>query len=213
MKMLASGGTLRSVPAEPGRSRRTLAELTGLTSFPALATQRMRLRAWELADAAKVDFLCRDRNIDGTSDTTPRICNTEQARQWIARNLPAWDIASSLNWAVISLLDDRLVGHVGLSELGQQEGIARLSFWIGRDAESVINGVDCVQAVLAFAFTLLRMSYVRARHASDEDFTAKVLTTIGMRRQRGTPPAPRGTPRLQDDSPWGISKSEWVGSL
>ncbi len=198
----------RPVPSALGRwSVRALRRST----YPVIATARLRLRAFETADTPRLVALASemaDATIGVSHPTT-----TEYAQRWIESHALAWEARQSLHWAVSTLADDRVVGYAGLLDIDLESQQAELSLWVGGRSERRGYTADSAQAVLAFAFTALGMNRVYGSHTAKHPRFPRILTRIGMRREGLLRQRVRTSEQFADVLVWAVLKADWISSL
>ena len=68
------------------------------------------------------------------ADTTiglPYPYTNEFARLWISSHADEWEARRGLNWTVVKIGDDQIVGYAGLHNMDVGQRQAELRFWVG----------------------------------------------------------------------------------
>lgn len=162
--------------------------------MPILLTQRLRLRPFELADAAEVRRLAGAREIAATTQNIPHPYPEGGAEAWILTHPGAWERREALSLAVVRRADETLVGSIGL-ELALPDERAEIGYWIGVPYWGLGYATEGSRAIVAWAFEMLPIHRIHARHIASNPASGAVLRKLGMRRE--------GTQRRQVVK-WGV---------
>jgi [ribosomal protein S5]-alanine N-acetyltransferase len=185
----------------------------GMLPFPALATARLRLRPLVPRDTLEIAAIAAEpESVDGTLDA-PSPAEREFQREWISSHSRAERQDQSLHWAVSLLGDDRIIGYTGLDDIEVEHGQAELSFWFEAAQDWTSYAAEAAQAALAFAFTDLGLSRVRAFSLAGHEQPAAVLGGAGLHVSRPAKADSAWNEPFKDVLMWETSRSQWINHL
>ncbi len=144
-----------------------------------LATRRLKLRPFTLADAARVQELAGDRAIADTTLTVPHPYEQGMAEAWIATHGPAFKAAELLVLAMTLPARDTVIGAIGL-KLETVHGRGTLGYWVGREYWGRGYCTEAARALLAQAFGTLGLNKIDAECLCRNPASARVLVKLGM---------------------------------
>ena len=179
--------------------------------IPTLETDRLKLRAFSLADAADVQQLAGDRAIADTTLTIPHPYTDGDAENWIARHQPEFEQGKSVVFAVTRKADGRLVGAIGLSHMvaGHQ---AELGYWIGQPYWNQGICTEACREVLRYAFSELGLIRVHCYHLTRNPASGRVMQKLGMQREGSRRKHIKKWDQFEDLELYGVLKADWVNS-
>jgi ribosomal-protein-alanine N-acetyltransferase len=160
---------------------------------PTLHTTRLLLRPFTPADAPEVQRLAGQFAIADTTLAIPHPYPDGAAEAWIREHAQHFIDGQSAIFAITDKEQGHLLGAIGLERMSQHRK-AEMGYWI---RVSLWNRGYCTEAalaVLAYAFDVLDINKVVARHFSRNPASGRVMQKIGMRHE--------GTLR-QDVIKWG----------
>jgi RimJ/RimL family protein N-acetyltransferase len=156
-----------------------------LNSNPAFVSRRFSFREFIPRDIRKMAGVAREHaKVDATAELY-RPGDEEDARRWLGQpTAPAY--ATPLHWAICSRDDGCVIGYSGLNTLDLKRRQAKLRFWIGSGIEAqgysnFANAIECVEAVMDFAFTELALCRVYALQLMRQPRPGQILAAIKMR--------------------------------
>lgn len=182
-------------------------------SFPTIATERLRLRPFDLADIASLLLIINEQGVGDSVIDLPSHFTGRYARDWIATHAADWEDQRAVHWAVSQLTDQRLIGYAGLTRLDLQNRQAALSVLLGCTTERRSLAVEAGQVAMAFAFTTLGMHRVYALQLARDAFVGRVLASIGMRPEGLLHERACKWEQYEDVRVWASLRSEWMDSL
>lgn len=162
------------------------------------------LRRFRGEDASPVAALCGDPAVATMTAAIPHPYTCAMAAEWIADQQR--DPAPEHTYAILRRADETLIGAVGLRPV-ETEG-DMLGYWIGRPYWGRGHATDAATAVLAFAFTLLNLDAVHARHLERNPASGRVLQKCGMHEVRREDSPHRGGPP-EPFRFWTIDRDAW----
>ncbi|HEY8992004.1 MAG TPA: GNAT family N-acetyltransferase [Luteolibacter sp.] len=145
-----------------------------------LETDRLRLRPFSIADAARVQELAGDARVAETTVRIPHPYGDGVAEAWIAAHPHDWRKRRSVTFAVELRETRELVGAVSL-RLFAQGPRAELGFWIGLPFWNQGYATEAGREVVRFGFEELGLQGIQARHLLGNTTAGRVLEKLGMR--------------------------------
>jgi len=182
-----------------------------MTERPTLETIRLILRPFTLADAPEVQRLAGDRAIASTTLSIAHPYEDGMAERWISRHQDAFEQGTQYSFAITRRVDGALLGAIGLHPTPAHRH-AELGYWIGVPYWNQGYTSEAAAAVLGYAFTVLRLHRVFAKHVTRNPASGRVMQKIGMTYE--------GTLRghtlkwdvFEDVAVYGILAGEWAES-
>ena len=149
--------------------------------IPTLETQRLRLRAFTLADAPHVQRIAGVAAVADPTLVIPHPYLDGMAEAWIATHEERFVAGESVTFAITDQRDDSLIGAIALDSMkaGHQ---AELGYWIGEPYWGRGYCTEAAEAVLRHAFSL-DLVRVHAAALTSNPASGRVLQKIGMRHE------------------------------
>lgn len=147
---------------------------------PTLATERLRLRAYRLDDAARVQKLAGEREIAEMTRTIPHPYPDGEAQRWISHQAVTWQEGSAVSFAVTLRNKDETIGTVGLFNRLDQE--AEIGYWIGKPFQGEGYCTEAVEALIGFGIAELGITRFYASHLKRNPASGAVLRNAGLRK-------------------------------
>ena len=176
--------------------------------FPVLTTDRLRLRAFELADAAQVTELAGHHAIADTTLTIPHPYEDGMAEQWIGTHGEAYDKGEGLSFAITVRESGALVGAIGI-HLAPTHDRAEMGYWIGKPYWGRGYATEAARAVMAYGFDELDLNRVQACHFPRNPQSGRVMQKLGMTLEGILRQHVKKRDRFEDTVMYGILRSEY----
>lgn len=173
-----------------------------------IETDRLKLRAFTLADAAEVTRLAGERDIAATTLNIPHPYSQEMAESWIRSGRDRQARGESVTFAITRRRDARLVGAIGLT-LRPEHASAELGYWIGKPYWRHGYATEAAAAVLRHAFADLDLNKVYAQHLTRNPASGQVMRKIGMSREGRLRQEVRKWGVLEDVERYAILREDW----
>ena len=151
-----------------------------MPAYPELTTDRLHLSGFELTDAPEVRRLAGERAIAATTLNIPHPYDDRIAEEWIKKHGPAFEKDEAVSFAITVRETGVLVGAIGL-HLALEHRRAELGYWVGRPYWGCGYATEAGQAVLRYAFEVLQLNRVYARHFARNPESGGVLQKLGMK--------------------------------
>lgn len=181
-----------------------------MADCPTLTTARLILRPFSLDDASAVQRLAGEWDIARYTLTIPHPYEDGMAEQFIESLQPAFDRGDLLALAVTTMVDG-LIGSIGLNlSRVQVHEHAELGYWIGKPYWGRGYASEASAAVLAYAFTELRLHRIYAEHFPRNRASGRVLQKIGMTHEGRLREQFKRMGVFEDVEMYGILRHEWL---
>jgi RimJ/RimL family protein N-acetyltransferase len=172
-------------------------------------TDRLLLRSPRLDDANEISRLLGNRNVAHWLVRVPYPYRPEHARAWIQRS--GDERAAGIGWPfVIFSRDGRsMVGSMDLS-IEDDHASASLGYWLGEPFWGFGYASEAAQAVLGFAFDVLKLREVTANALVDNFRSIRVLQKAGLRYVEDRPEDTVERGRV-DTAFFAVDSASWNG--
>ena len=170
-----------------------------------IRTQRLLLRAFELADAEPFAALASDRAIADTMISIPHPLTDDFVAAWVASGVPT-------RWAVCETVSGHLLGAVELRDIDPEHRQAELSFWVGRPFWGRGYASEAGAVVVHHAFGTLGLNRVYALHMARNPASGRVLAKLGMQKEGVLRQRIRKWGRFEDVHVWAVLRSDLAES-
>ena len=178
--------------------------------FPQLETDRLRLRAFALTDAADVKRLAGDWQIADTTLNIPHPYEDGMAELWIANHPKQFAEEKGVTLAITLKREGTLIGAISLMNLVKDHQ-AELGYWVN---PAFWNQGICTEAgriLLQYAFTELGLIRIHASHLTRNPASGRVMEKLGLRHEGSRRQHRKKWDIYEDQEVYGILKTEWVG--
>lgn len=179
------------------------------TNHGCLTTERLVLRPFTQDDAPEVARLCNNERLNRRVLLLPYPYEETDARAWIGTHAERAAMGRAYTFAVTGRTVGTLYGCMGL-ECDATNRRAEAGYWFGEPYWGRGYATEALGALLAFAFTTLKLHRVTAEHFGSNPASGRVMEKNGMQLE--------GTLRehilkngvFEDAVCRGILKSEWL---
>lgn len=151
-----------------------------LTSQPTLASSRLFLRPFCMADAVDVRRLAGDERVARTTLALPFPYPEGAAEEWIAKHPGQYEARSEITFAITLLENEVLVGAITLMAVSKKHSRAELGYWIGTEYWSKGYCTEAVIQVVRFAQEQMELSRITGQCLARNPASARVMTKAGM---------------------------------
>jgi ribosomal-protein-alanine N-acetyltransferase len=174
---------------------------------PALATSRLVMRPFTLADAPRVRELAGAVEVADTTLTIPHPYPEGAAEEWIALHGEAYARGASATFAITVRETGEMAGAIGLV-IDRAHLHAELGYWVGVPYWGRGYCTEAAREVARFALGPLGMARVYACHFVRNPASGAVMRRIGMRREGSFRRHVRKWGRLEDVDYYGLLAGE-----
>lgn len=150
--------------------------------LPTLASQRLILRPFVLADAADVQLLAGDFAVADTTQSIPHPYLANMAEAWIACHEAGFAQMREMALAV-SLRDSGvLIGAISLLDIKPKHR-AELGYWIGKPFWGKGYGTEAAACIRDYAWHELDLIRLFARHLTRNPASGRIMQKIGLQHE------------------------------
>ena len=175
---------------------------------PTLATARLRLRPFRLADAGDVQRLAGTRAVADTTLTVPHPYPDDAAATWIGAHGEGWAAGQHVVYAVTDASDGGLIGAVGLA-VKPAHASAELGYWIAEQRWGRGYATEAAGALCAYAFASLGMHRIQARHFLRNPASGRVMQKLAMQHEGVMRGAVRKWGQFEDIALYAVLAPDW----
>ncbi|MCR4439471.1 MAG: GNAT family N-acetyltransferase [bacterium] len=176
--------------------------------MPTLSTARLILRPFRLDDAPVVRELAGAREVAATTTAIPHPYGDGVAEQWIATHQQAYDNGQALTLAITLRDSGKLIGAIHAA-IDATNKLAELGYWVGRPYWNQGYCTDAAKAMVDYAFRVLGMNRVQARHMTKNPASGRVTQRIGMRYEGTLRQSLFRWGTFEDAAIYAILREEW----
>ena len=153
-----------------------------MTAVPTLATARLRLRPFAVADAPLVREQAGDRRVSEMTLNIPHPYPEGVAERWIASHAPKATEGRFYSFAIERRDDGALLGGVAITREARHNR-AEIGYWLGVAHWNRGYMSEAARRVVAFGFADLGLHRVEATCLPRNPASARVMEHCGMRRE------------------------------
>lgn len=175
---------------------------------PNLATDRLILRPFVLADALDVKRYVSAAEIAGVTANIPHPYEDGMAEEWISTHGPAFEEGRLASFAITLRESGELIGAMGIGTHGDA-GCAELGYWIGVPFWGRGYCTEAARAVLGFGFEVWKYDRIFATHLGRNPASGRVMQKIGMTREGCLRRHMLKWDQREDLVYYGILREEW----
>lgn len=147
-----------------------------------ITTKRLKLRLFQISDAATVTKLCNNYNIYKNTLYLPYPYSIEDALSWIEHHLNNFNANKSYEFAITDKESGDLYGAIALSN-NQKFKNGEIAYWIGEEFWGNGYATEAAQAILQFAFDEKQYHKVFARYFNSNPASGRVMEKLGMKQE------------------------------
>lgn len=102
------------------------------------------------------------------------------AERWIRTHQEAFDKGTAVVWAITLKADKSLIGAIEI-RIDKAHHLAEMGYWIGRPYWNQGYCTEAAREVLRYAFEVLGLNRVQARHMTKNLASGRVMQKLGMK--------------------------------
>jgi len=175
---------------------------------PILATRRLLLRPYTLADGPEVQRLCGDYAVAATT-LLPHPYPDGLAEAWIASLSEGIERGEAAAFAVTLAGEGTLIGGVRLRiDPGHARG--ELGFWVAKHYWGRGYATEAARAVIEYGFSVLGLHRVHGMHFSRNPASGRVMEKCGMSHEGRLREHVRKWGVYEDVDIWGVLREPSV---
>jgi ribosomal-protein-alanine N-acetyltransferase len=149
------------------------------SSFPELATERLRLRAPLPRDAAALLGILGDAEVTRYHNM-PTLTTLAEAHAALERLRQRYTARDAIRWAIELLDDGDMIGTVGLLRFDFEHRRAEVGYEIARRLWGRGLTPEAVAAVIGYGFSVLGLHRIEAGVLPGNDASVRVLQKLGF---------------------------------
>ncbi len=176
-------------------------------SRPELATDRLLLRPFQLADAQRVEELAGNAAIADTTMHIPHPYPTGLAAEWISRHAANWEEGRSVTFAIVRRQDEVLMGAISLGFDPENES-AEMGYWLGKPYWNHGYTTEAARAVIRFGFEVVGLNRIFAQYFMRNPASGRVMAKAGMQYEGRLRQRLKKAEHFEDVGVYAILKSD-----
>jgi RimJ/RimL family protein N-acetyltransferase len=181
-----------------------------MKSHPEIETKRLLLRGFVASDASVVQRLAGDRSIADTTLAIPHPYEDGLAEEWIATHEEEFARGRGLTLAIVIKGDTEPIGAISLMTVSRGHSRAELGYWVGQAHWNHGYCTEAAEAVLSYAFEVLKLNRVYAVHLARNTSSGRVMQKLGMKHEGRQRQHVRKWDVLEDIELYGVLAEEWT---
>jgi len=151
-------------------------------SFPVLESERLKLRAFEDRDVARLVHTCAPKNVAQNTRTLPHPFTEKDARDFLERCAREYAEGKFICWAACRKPDGLLVAHVGM-RTNRAHNNAELGYIVAPDEQGKGYATESALAAIRWAFGPAGLHRVEAGWYPHNPASGRVLEKLGFTRE------------------------------
>jgi ribosomal-protein-alanine N-acetyltransferase len=173
-----------------------------------LATERLVLRPFTLADAPAVQQLAGARAVALNTLLIPHPYPDGAAEEWISKHGERPD---DVNFAITLRESDDLIGAIGLI-VAREHDRAEIGYWIGVPYWNNGYATEAARAVIDYGFARLGLRRIFALYFTRNPASGRVMRKLGMQREGMLRQHVLKWGERIDVEIYGVVREEWLGA-
>lgn len=149
------------------------------SSFPELATERLRLRAPVPGDAAALLSILRDPEVT-RYHSMPTLTTLAEAHTVLDRLQQRYAARDAIRWAIELVEPGEMIGTAGLHRFDFEHRRAELGYEIARPLWGRGLTPEAAGAVIRYGFSVLGLHRIEAGVLPENDTSVRVLQKLGF---------------------------------
>jgi RimJ/RimL family protein N-acetyltransferase len=183
--------------------------MTVSTTQPTLATSRLLLRPFTLADAPRITAMLQTPEIAANMLSIPYPYEEHHAVTWLESLNISYENGLGLSYAVTLRDSSDLIGSIGLYS-NAQHGNAEMGYWLGIDYWGNGYVTEAARTLLTYAFDVLNLHKVFCHHFMRNPASGRVMQKLGMTQEGMLRQHYRKEDGYVDAAIYGILRDEWL---
>lgn len=147
--------------------------------FPELETERLRLRAMRVSDAADMHDYARRTEVTKYLlwNPHPDITYTRRYLEYLAGR---YRLGQFYDWAIINRADTRMIGTCGFVRFDCPHNSAEIGYVLNPDYHGQGYMYEAARRVMQFGFSVLGLHRIEARYMVENLPSRQVMEKLGM---------------------------------
>jgi len=148
--------------------------------IPTLNTPRMLLRPFTLEDASSVKELAGDYDIAANTASIPHPYEDGMAEAWISTHQESFEKGETVTFAITLKPGGTLLGAISIFHIEITHRQGEIGYWIGKPYWNHGFCSEAAREVIRYAFEVLELNRVQARHLTRNPASGRVMQKAGM---------------------------------
>lgn len=145
---------------------------------PTIETDRLKLRAFTLADAKQVAELAGNKLISDMTANIPHPYNVSDAISWIKTHRAFFNQRKAIVYAITLKETDKVIGAVSLPKMSNELGI--LGYWLGVPFWGKGYATEASQALINYSKAQLGIKRLQVMHLVENERSKSVIQKLGV---------------------------------
>ena len=150
--------------------------------FPALETERLILRKFDLADAERLQSLRSNPEVMRYMDTTSH-ASVEDSRAFISKNFVAMEEEKGLFWAMEEKASGLFIGDFSFWSIDHKNARAEIGYTLLPEAWGKGYMSEAMRALFHFGFNDLNLHSFEANINPQNDNSRQILKKLGFEKE------------------------------
>jgi ribosomal-protein-alanine N-acetyltransferase len=181
-------------------------------NFPALSTERLTLRTFELSDADEVQRMAGSQKIAETTTNIPHPYLDGMAEEWISKHQEWFEKNISVDFAIEIKESKKLIGNISLM-LDSTKHKAEIGYWIDEEFWNKGFCTEALKAVIKYAFTARSINKITSRHLVTNPASGKVMVKSGLAQEGYLKQDVYKNGHYFDTLVYGLVKTDWMAMV
>lgn len=177
--------------------------------IPVLETERLRLRPFTLADAARVEELASDRRIAATTLQIPHPYPKGEAAEWISAQRQLVVKGNLYTFAMTTKRENTCIGAITL-RVNKQHQRAEIGYWLGVPYWGCGYTSEAARRLVVYGFEELELNRIYASIMVKNEASRKVLVKSGLRAEGVLPKHIKKWGVFEDVEVFGLTREEYA---
>lgn len=182
-----------------------------MSEFPALETERLLLRRFELSDASVVQSLLDDPEVIGNMMDKSLPYSLADAEAMITQSQAAFEGDRASVFAVVRKSNEDLVGYCDL-EVERSSKQGEIAYWIGRPYWWQGYATEAAKCVVQFGFETLDLDRIYALVLKRNRASARVLEKAGLLLEDTRQQSVHKDGVLEDVEVYGLTREAYLNN-
>jgi RimJ/RimL family protein N-acetyltransferase len=164
-----------------------------------------------MEDAPRVKALAGEREIAEPTMNIPHPYEDGMAEEWIGTQREAFEKGEAVTFAITQQTNRLLIGAIGL-DIRAAHRMAEMGYWIGKPHWNQGYCTEAGREVVRYAFEVLGLNRVQARHMTKNPASGRVMQKIGMTYEGTLRQSILRWGKFEDSAIYSILRDEYFGS-
>ena len=150
--------------------------------LPVLETERLLLRPYTLADAARVQQMCDDDAVASTVLNLPHPYPDGAAEKWISTHADGFRQGTEVTLAITLRPGGTVVGSMSLA-VSKIHKRGELGYMVAKEYWNRGYCTEAARAMMSYGFSVLGLNRIQAMHFPRNPASGRVMQKLGMAKE------------------------------